>query len=149
MTNNIRKLVCVIANRIKKSGMTLSQAFKQAWAMAKKIMDRGIVTPVNGTMAGNRQRILEYFCKMGEKNCTLSLMREDKNEYDPNAVAVKMHCACTDGKNRVASIGYLPKDMAFYMAAVIDAGIEVTIALKGIYGGIGGKNFGVRGVVSC
>jgi hypothetical protein len=48
-------------------------------------------------------------------NCTL--IREPDNEYDPNAVAVKV------GRS---IIGHVPKDLAARVAEVMDSGVEVT-----------------------
>lgn len=48
-------------------------------------------------------------------NC--KLVREPDNEYDPNAVAVRV------GRSK---IGHVPKELAVRVAEVMDSGVDVT-----------------------
>ena len=51
---NIRKAVCIMANELHKTGLTLSQSFKKAWRRVKESM----TIRAAGTAFGNRQQKL-------------------------------------------------------------------------------------------
>ena len=51
----IKSRICIIANRLKKMGLTLSAAFKKAWELIK---GKAIESKVAGVTKGNRQKAL-------------------------------------------------------------------------------------------
>ena len=53
----VRRVVCVMANQLKKAGYTLSEAFKKAWRRVKLTM----TIRAAGTTFGNRQERLQFF----------------------------------------------------------------------------------------
>ena len=53
--HTIRRIVATMANRLKKIGLTLSAAFKKAWALIK---GKAIESKVAGVTKGNRQKAL-------------------------------------------------------------------------------------------
>ena len=77
--------VCIIANRLAKSGLTRSEAFAKAWAIVKA---ETVETKVAGVTAGRRQEALERLTHYETDSISVSLARETANEYDSNAIAV-------------------------------------------------------------
>lgn len=77
---NIRKTVCTMANTLRKTGLTLSAAFKEAWIRVKQSMT---VRAAGVTFSNSQEKLafLRHF-----QNITLSLVREPGNRFDGNAI---------------------------------------------------------------
>ncbi len=103
----IRKKVATMANRLKKMGLTLSQAFKRAWELVKGNM---IHTKVSGVTKGSRQLALHHIAtRYNPEDVTVKLVRERANLYDNNAVKVFVSV-----KDSVAyDLGYIPRNLAY------------------------------------
>jgi hypothetical protein len=71
---------------------------------------------------GERQKLLSK-CKAGQ---TLLLIREPKNQYDPNAIMV-----CTHARTQ---LGYIDSELAEDMAPVMDQGNGATAQITKITG---------------
>lgn len=71
-----------------------------------------------------------------EEGDAISLVREPDNEYDPNAIAIHLDRTC-------AKIGYINRDLASRLAAVMDSGSRVSGEITAITGG-GKKERGVN-----
>lgn len=125
---NIRKAVCTMANRLKKEGYTLSQAFRKAWKRIKLSM----VIRVAGTMAENRQERLAFIKQFPAETMQAELVREPENRFDKNAIKIVIHLRSI---NRKTVIGYVPKGLASSLAPVLDAGIQAKAELLQILGG--------------
>lgn len=76
-----------------------------------------IHSKIRGITVGDRQRLVEYL-KTGQE---LRLVREPKNNYDRNAIAIY----CEQGQ-----LGYIPKELSVKLAPQIDKGqfIRCTVA---------------------
>lgn len=125
---NIRKAVCTMANKLKKEGYTLSQAFRKAWKRIKLSM----VIRVAGTMAENRQERLGFLKQFPVESLQAELVREPESPFDKNAIKIVIHLLTI---NRKTVIGYVPKGLASSLAPVLDAGIQVKAELLQIIGG--------------
>ncbi len=134
----IRKAVCIMANELKKSGYSLSQAFKKAWKRAKLSM----IIRAAGTTFENRQERIQFIQQFKPEDLSVSLEREPNNTYDTNAIKVVIHILSIAKK---AVIGYIPKGLAGDLAKVIDAGIQIKASLIQIIGGYSYKE--TRGVL--
>lgn len=110
-------------------------------------LPRTLHTKVRGVTATNddgsdRQKIVRC-CKPGEM---LSLVREPKNRYDRNAVAVYRKGGWLLG---VQQIGYLSEDLAEEFAARLDSGERIEARVSEVTGGGGSflsarKNYGLN-----
>jgi hypothetical protein len=83
-----------------------------------------------------RQKIIQKSVKAG---MPLQLVREPKNRYDKNAIAVML--AETPGAG--AQLGYLSGDLAADLAPRLDAGQIMDCSVREVTGG-DGQNFGVN-----
>lgn len=88
---NIRKAVCTMANKLKKEGYTLSQAFRKAWKRVKLSM----VIRVAGTMAENRQERLGFLKQFPVESLQAELVREPESPFDKNAIKIVIHLLTT------------------------------------------------------
>lgn len=81
---------------------------------------------VAGTTFDNRQGKLWNLRKAENagKKCYCTLRREPKNERDVNAIAVIAHVE-TEDKNTAFKIGYVPANVACWLAKRMDAGLIV------------------------
>lgn len=125
---NIRKAVCTMANRLKKEGYTLSQAFQKAWKRIKLSM----VIRVVGTTVGNIQERLAFIKQFPVETMQAELVREPENQFDKNAIKIVIHLRSI---NRKTVIGYVPKGLASSLAPVLDAGVQAKAELLRILGG--------------
>lgn len=133
---NIRRAVATMANTLRKTGLSLSEAFKKAWRRVKLSM----TIRAAGTTCGNRQEILRWLSQFKQEELTVSLSREVDNKADQNAIRIVAHVL---PMKKRAVIGYIPAGLARELAKVLDVGIEVTASLKGIIGGYSYKeNYG-------
>lgn len=129
---NTRKAVCIMANRLKKEGYTLSQAFRKAWRRIKLSM----TVRAKGVMAENIQERLQFMKQFPIESMGVELVREPENRFDSNAVKILVHLRTI---SRKTVVGYVPRALANGLAAVIDAGIPVHAELLQIMGGYGYK----------
>lgn len=124
----IRKAVCIMANELKKSGYSLSQAFKNAW---KRVKLSTTIRAV-GTIFENRQERIQFIQQFKPEDLSVTLEREPNNTQDSNAIKIVIHILSIAKKT---VIGYVPKGFAKEFAKVIDAGIQVKTSLIQIIGG--------------
>lgn len=124
----MRKAVCIMANELKKSGYSLSKAFKIAWKWVKT----SITIRAAGTSFENRQERLRYLKQFHSDDLSVTLEREPENQYNSNAIQIIVHIKSICRKT---VIGYVPKLMAKELSKVIDAGIQVKGMLMQIIGG--------------
>lgn len=124
----VRKVVCIMANELKKLGYSLSQAFKKAWTQVKNT----IKVRAAGTTFENRQERLQFLKQFHLNDLTVTLEREPDNEFDSNAIQIVIHI---NPISRRTVIGYVPKELARYLSKVIDMGIQVKASLIQIIGG--------------
>lgn len=124
----MRKAVCIMANELKKSGYSLSKAFKIAWKWVKT----SITVRAAGTSFENRQERLRYLKQFHSDDLSVTLEREPENQYNSNAIQIIVHIKSICRKT---VIGYVPKLMAKELSKVIDAGIQVKGMLMQIIGG--------------
>lgn len=124
----IRKAVCTMANELRKTGYSLSQAFKKAWKRVKMSM----TVRAAGTTFENRQQCLEFLKQFQSKDLSVTLEREADNRYDSSAIKIVAHIRPLSKKT---VIGYVPKGLSKELAKVIDTGIQITATLIQIIGG--------------
>lgn len=117
-----------MANELKRSGYSLSQAFKKAWKRAKL----SIIIRAAGTTFENRQERIQFIQQFKPKDLSVTLEREPNNAYDTNAIKIVVHILSIAKKTVV---GYIPKGLAGDLAKVIDAGIQIKASLIQIIGG--------------
>lgn len=133
---NIRKAVCTMANKLRKEGYSLSQAFRKAWRRIRLSMK----IRAAGTCAENRQERLEFLKSFPVDSLQVELIREPGNLFDQNAIKIVIHLLSI---NRRTVIGYVPKGLASSLAVVMDAGLKVKAELLQIIGGYSYKeNYG-------
>lgn len=94
-------------------------------------------TKVAGVTFENRAEIIARFNDSED----LRLVREPKNSYDTNAVAVY-------APRHERIIGYLNKDLAAVIAPALDEGIPYTTELTQVTGGEDNQNYGVNILIS-
>ena len=125
---NVRKTVCIMANELRKSGYSLSQAFRKAWRRAKLSM----TIRAKGTTFENRQERLEFLKQFSPEQLEVTLERETGSRYDRNAIQVVVHIR---PMNRRTVIGYVPQVLARELSRVIETNIPVKARLIQIIGG--------------
>lgn len=124
----IRKIICTMANRLKKMGLTLSAAFKKAWELVK---GQRIETKVAGVTKGNRQKALHRIAtKYHPEDVTVQLIRDTANLYDNHAVRVDISVKGSESY----TVGFIPCNLAYVVSAILDKGIELTAAFKEVRG---------------
>lgn len=124
----IRSKVAIMANRLKKMGLTLSAAFKRAWALIKC---KTIRTKIAGVTKGNRQKALKRIAEVYSlEQVQVRLERDRANLHDNNAVKVIIN---VNGSLDYI-IGYIPKNLAYVISTLIDKGIELKTAFMGVRG---------------
>ena len=123
----IRKAVCIIANKLRKAGYSLSVAFKMAWHRVKETKFRAA-----GVTVDNRQQRLEYLKGFAPDDLQIGFKREPDNSYDSNAIQILV---MIKSLRKYTVIGYVPRKVAAEMAAVMDQGVKVKAELLGIIGG--------------
>lgn len=74
----------------------------------------------------------------------LTLRREPNNTHDKNAIKVLAHAVSKNGKASVYQIGYIPKDMALWLAKAMDANLIVRACNYSFVGGYNNKTLGLR-----
>ena len=125
---NIRKTVCTMANKLKKQGYSLSQASRKAWKRVKvSIKIRAV-----GTTSENIQERLKFMKQFPVETMQAELVRDPENQFDKNAIQIVVHLRSI---NRKTVIGYVPRELASSLAAVLDAGLQIRAELLQIMGG--------------
>lgn len=107
--------------------------------MGKTIFAKANV-PVAGVTFENRQNKL--ISVLTADSCYMTLRREKNNNYDPNAIQVLAHITKNE-KKTTFTIGYIPKDKAFWLAKAMDDGKECRITYYKIVGNYR-QNLGCR-----
>lgn len=128
----VRRVVCVMANQLKKAGYTLSEAFKKAWRRVKLTM----TIRAAGTTFGNRQERLQFLKQFQPEDLSITLEREAGNKFDSNAIQIVVHIKPI---SRKTVIGYVPRGLANEPVKVMDAGRHAAASLVQIIGGYGYK----------
>lgn len=124
----IRKAVCTMANELRKTGYSLSQAFRKAWKRVKLSM----IIRAAGTTFENRQQCLKFLKQFQPKDLSVTLEREADNRYNSSAIKIVAHIRPLLKKT---VIGYVPKGLSKELAKVIDTGIQIKATLIQIIGG--------------
>lgn len=124
----IRRMVATMANRLKKTGLTLSAAFKKAWELIK---GNTIETKVAGVTKGSRQRALHRIVtKYSPEAVSVKLERDTANLYDNHAVKVIISVNGSEAYD----LGYIPRNLAYVVSAILDKGIKLTAAFREVRG---------------
>lgn len=131
---NIRKSVATLANRINKKLKDLSKSFRKAWAIVKG----RIQSKISGVSFGRSQEALRRLTRYNPAMVNVELVREANNQYDSNAVSVNVSVDSSKGYK----LGYLPKDLAAYMANLINNGVKLTASFRGVTGGMTDTYYG-------
>lgn len=126
---NTRRTVATMANALRKTGLTLSEAWRKAWRRVKK----GMTCRAAGVTFENRQQRLAWFKDQGAP-LTATLEREPGNEYDSNAIKVILHAGGFRGV-----VGYINRELARTLAAAIDAECKVIATAAEVIGGYNDK----------
>ena len=124
----LRKTVCIMANELKRTGYSLSQAFKKAWKMVKLSMTFRVV----GVTFKNRQERLAFLKQFPVKDLKVTLEREPDSLYDSNAIQVVVHIPAI---KRKTIIGYVPKWLSLELSKVLDMKITMKTKMLQIIGG--------------
>lgn len=124
----IRRMIATMANRLKKMGLTLSAVFKKAWELVKGHI---IETKIAGVTKGSRQKALYHIAvKYRPEDVAVTLVRDTSNLYDNNAVKVD-----TSVKgSAVYTLGFIPRNLAYVVSALLDKGIELKATFKEVRG---------------
>ena len=125
---NIRKTVCAMANKLRKTGLSLSESFKKAWKRVKMSMNVRAV----GVTFSNIQERLQFLQQFKPEDLTVTLDREADNQHDSNAIRITVHILPI---KRKTVIGYVPAGLARELAKAIDAGAQAKAKLLQIIGG--------------
>ena len=104
-TRELKRRICTIANRLKKMGLTLSAAFKKAWALIK---GKTITSRVAGVTKENRQKALHRIATQYDpSDVKVTLVRDTANLYDNHAVRIDISV-----KGSISYIlGYIPRNL--------------------------------------
>lgn len=124
----IRKAVCIMANKLKRAGYTLSGAFRKAWKQVRLSM----MIKAAGITFENRQERLRFLKRFRPEDLTITLEREPGSRYDSNAIRIVVHILPL---SRRTVIGYVPRRIAKELKDIIDMGIQVKATLVRIIGG--------------
>ncbi len=124
----VRKIVCTMANQLRKAGYSLKESFKKAWQRVKLSM----TIRVAGTTFENRQERLAFLKQFNPEDLTVTLEREKANKFDCNAIQIVVHIKPI---HRRTVIGYIPANWARELSKVLDMGIQVKATLLQINGG--------------
>lgn len=134
-TTAVRKTVCIIANALHKTGLTLSEAFKTAWHRVKDTTFRAA-----GVTVGTRQKSLEKLAQFPLDDLVAGFRREPDNKVDKNAIQILVK---VKSLNAYCHVGYIPAVIAGQIAVAMDAGVKFRAIIKGVIGGGFGRNFGL------
>lgn len=121
-----RSIICKVANRLRKGGYTLSQAFRMAWKLAKGKAS----VKVAGVTKERRQEAIEHLSRYNPESVSFSLLREKQNSFDLNAIAVY----ASVGSGKAYKMGYISAAVACLLSGV-DNITAVNARLQAITGG--------------
>lgn len=122
-----RSIICKVANKLRKSGYTLSQAFRMAWKLHKGTAS----VKVAGVTKERRQEAIEHLSRYNPEMVSLVLNRESDNQYDSNAIAVY----ASVGKSKPYKMGYISASVACLLSGIIDNITAVNARLQAVTGG--------------
>lgn len=122
-----RSIICKVANKLRKSGYTLSQAFRMAWKLHKGTAS----VKVAGVTKERRQEAIEHLSRYNPETVSLVLNRESDNHYDSNAIAVY----ASVGNGKPYKMGYISAAVACLLSGVIDNITAISARLQAITGG--------------
>ena len=122
-----KSIICKTANQLRKSGYTLSQAFRMAWRLAKS----KAAVKVAGVSKHNRQKAIYHLRRYAAESVKVTLCRESNNPYDTNAIAVFVSV----NGSEMYKIGYIPAVVAALLSTVIDTITVVKASVQAITGG--------------
>jgi len=111
ITNETRRKVTVLANKLVGQNYSRPEAFTMAW----KTIKTGITLPVRGVTQGSRQEALRRLSLYRPEQIETRLIPEPENPFDKNAVAVMV--AIINGKG-FYRLGYIPADKTRLVAAM-------------------------------
>jgi len=118
----------------------LSWAFRIAWMKIRIGGLRVHHSKVRGVTYGNRQKLLKRLSCYRDEEIKLIVSREYDNPYDRNAIEIY---ASVERKG-TACIGYVGKQLAESLSAMMDDGAWVIPVLETVTGGTRGKAFGMN-----
>lgn len=121
-----RSIICKVANKLRKSGYTLSQAFHMAWKLHKGTAS----VKVAGVTKERRQEAIEHLSRYNPETVSFSLLREKQNSFDLNAIAVY----ASVGNGKPYKMGYISAAVACLLSGV-DNITTVNARLQAITGG--------------
>lgn len=127
MKTTMHSKVMTISNKLVKEGYNRANATLKAWVLVKMPL---VETKVSGVTFGKRQKAIEHLSRYFPEQISVHLVRDSKNSYDKNSVAVY---AEVRGKGSYC-MGYLPKALAAFIAPLMDAGKDIHSAYKEIRG---------------
>lgn len=131
----LRSRVMHLANRLHYvAGHCRSLALRMAWYLVRKIRDGVLHTKLRGVKMNQRQRLLAALAQQDRTLTRLVLQREPKNPADGNAIAVIARIRTWEGW-KWFRIGYLSRDLALWIAPLLDEGLPIRVELSGITGG--------------
>lgn len=107
-----RSIICKVANRLRKGGYTLSQAFRMAWKLAKGKAS----VKVAGVTKERRQEAIEHLSRYNPETVSFSLLREKQNSFDLNAIAVY----ASVGNGKPYKMGYISAAVACLLSGIIE-----------------------------
>lgn len=98
----------------------------------------------NVKLAGSSFRQEQLWALKKAEKAFLTLRREPNNEYDKNAIQVLAHAVSKNGKASVYLVGYIPKNIAVWLAKHMDMGLITRVCNYRIVGGYDKKALGLR-----
>lgn len=120
-----RSIICKVANKLRKGGYTLSQAFRMAWKLAKGKAS----VKVAGVTKERRQEAIEHLSRYNPETVSFILNRESDNQYDRNAIAVY----ASVGSGKAYKMGYISAAVACLLSSIIDKHYNRKCTLTGYY----------------
>ena len=133
---NIKSKVMTIANALVKQGVSRSAAMIRAWITVKL---RRMEVRAAGVTHGNRQTLLNHLTRYNANDITVTLQREQNNAHDRNAIQI---VAAVRNKGS-AVIGYINRELAAALAALLDKGVTIASRFNAVIGGERGYNYGL------
>jgi len=121
------------ANKLATTGLSKSQAFKRAWALAK-----GQTLFVKGVTKGKRQIAIDHMKNYQLEDVAITLVNNSADYFEDDILEV---IATINGKSYC--VGYLPPSTSGLLSKVMNYGTALKGALKQIVGG-NGLYYGLR-----
>lgn len=108
-----------IANNLVKEGYSRSAALVRAWILVKL---QQVKIRVKGVTQGRIQKALEHLRRYRAEDISIQLIHQSDNPHDRNAIQV---IATVRNKGSYC-MGYLPRQLAMFIAPLLDCGQAVT-----------------------